>query len=345
MNLDLALKKITTGGTLSAAEAESTMDDIMEGNASSLQIAAFLGALKMRGESVAEITGFARSMRARAITVASHHTPLVDTCGTGGDSPKSGIGTFNVSTAAAFIAAGAGAIVAKHGNRAMSSKCGSADVLEALGVNLSLSAEQIGACIDEVGIGFMFAQSHHPAMKHAAPIRRELGIRTVFNLLGPLANPAGASAQVMGVSDARWLRPIAEVLRDLGSNHAIVCHSEDGLDEFSTCASTHYIELKNGNLHAGTVHPHELGLACANPNLLAGGTAETNATIIQQLLHDGEGPTADIACLNAAAVLIAADLAADFTEGLRLARAAVNAGEAREKLARLVSFTSQFAKA
>ncbi|HEX8833194.1 MAG TPA: anthranilate phosphoribosyltransferase, partial [Abditibacteriaceae bacterium] len=212
-DLDAALRAITTGGTLDEKQAEAAMLDVMSGNAKPMQVAAVLGALKMRGETVAEITGFARAMRSQAVKVTSKHPNLVDTCGTGGDAPTHGIATFNISTAAAFIAAGAGAIVAKHGNRAMSSKCGSADVLEALGVNINLNAEQIGRCIDEVGIGFMFAQAHHPAMKHVAPIRRELGIRTVFNLLGPLANPAGAGYQVMGVSDERWLIPIAQVLR------------------------------------------------------------------------------------------------------------------------------------
>jgi len=341
MNLDAALKKITRGETLSGEEAQSAMGDIMDGTASPLQIAAMLGALKMRGETVEEIGGFARAMRSRAVKVNSHRAPLVDTCGTGGDSPKHGIATFNVSTAAAVIAAAAGVHVAKHGNRAMSSKCGSADVLEALGVNLNLSAEGIGACLDEIGLAFMFAQNHHPAMKHAAPIRRELGFRTIFNLLGPLANPADASAQVMGVSDARWIRPIAEVLLALGSLHAIVCHAEDGLDEFSTCAPTHLIEIQNGELRESVFHPHELGLACADPQLLAGGDAAQNAEIIQQLLQNGGGATTDIACLNAAAVIVVAEIAPDFREGLRLARAAIESGAAREKLAQLVEFSNR----
>jgi anthranilate phosphoribosyltransferase len=341
MNLDSALKRITNGHTLSEAEAEVAMSDIMEGSASPLQIAAMLGALRMRGETIEEITGFARAMRARALPVRTTSTQLVDTCGTGGDAPKHGVATFNISTAAAFIAAGAGAVVAKHGNRAQSSKCGSADVLEALGVNLNRNSEQIAACIDAVGIGFMFAQTHHPAMKHVAPIRRELGIRTIFNLLGPLTNPAGATSQVMGVSDMRWVRPIAEVLLALGTRHAIVAHSEDGTDEFSTCAPTHYIEVKDGALHEGTLDPAQLCLACTDPSLLQGGDAQHNATIINQLLHDGEGATADIACLNAAAVLVAADHAPDFEEGLRLARASANSGAAREKLALLIAYSNR----
>ncbi|MBV9868223.1 MAG: anthranilate phosphoribosyltransferase [Abitibacteriaceae bacterium] len=339
-NLQAALKAITSGQSLSEVEAEAAMGDIMDGIAPPLQVAAALGALRVRGETVPEITGFARAMRARAVRVSSHHPILVDTCGTGGDDPKSGCSTFNISTAASLIAAGAGAIIAKHGNRAMSSRCGSADVLEALGVNLDLDAEQIGHCIDEVGLGFMFAQKHHPAMKHVGPIRKELGIRTVFNLLGPLTNPAGATAQVMGVPDKKWLRPIGEVLLALGTQHAIVAHSEDGLDEFSTCAPTYYVEVHQGSLREDILHPEQLGCACALPEALQGGDAQQNATVIQQLLHDGQGPTADIACLNAAAVLIAADMAQGFPEGLKLARASVNAGAAREKLAHLIKFTN-----
>ncbi|HEX8552026.1 MAG TPA: anthranilate phosphoribosyltransferase [Abditibacteriaceae bacterium] len=340
IGLKEALKKVTNGDFLSRDEASSVMNEIMSGEASPVVVAALVGALKMRGETVDEITGFAQSMRARAVRVETTAKYLVDTCGTGGDAPSHGIATFNISTAAAIIAAAAGATVAKHGNRAMSSKCGSADVLEELGVNLKLSPERIGQCIDTVGIGFMFAQDHHPAMKHVAPIRRELGIRTIFNLLGPLVNPAMAGAQVLGVSDERWLMPIAQVLRLLGTKHAIVCHSEDGMDEFSTCAPTRFIQVKKGFLSDQSFNPLELGLSCADAKVLEGGDAQTNAAIIQQLLNDASGPTADIACLNAAAVLIAADIAPNFRLGLKLARATVNAGEAREKLARLVEFTN-----
>lgn len=341
MSVSNALKIIVTGEPLSRDAAQAVMGEIMDGQASALQVAAMLGALRMRGETLDEIVGFASAMRERMIPVQTQSTSLVDTCGTGGDA-KHDVSTFNVSTAAAFIAAGAGAKIAKHGNRAISSKSGSADVLEALGVNLNLTPEQIAEGIDEIGIGFMFAPSHHPAMKHVGPLRKELGIRTIFNLLGPLVNPAGASSQVMGVSDARWLRPIAEVLRALGSERAIVCHSQDGLDEFSTCADTDYIELKDGQLTEKTFSPHDYGLACANPHLLEGGDAARNAEIISQLLHDGEGPSADIACLNAAASLIVGGFAADFEDGLQLARASANSGSAREKLAQLIEFTNTF---
>lgn len=339
MSVSYALKQITSGEILTRQEAQAAMAEIMDGNASAVQVAATIGALRMRGETIEEIAGFASAMRDRAIKVEAVARPLVDTCGTGGDA-KGGISTFNVSTAAAFIAAGAGAHIAKHGNRAQSSLCGSADVLEALGVNLQLSPEKIGQAIDEIGIGFMLAPNHHPAMKHVGPIRKELGIRTIFNLLGPLVNPAGADCQVMGISDARWLRPIAEVLDLLGSRHAIVAHATDGLDEFSTCAATNYIELKNGTLIEGRLDPSDLDLLCIDAKQLEGGDAARNAEIIQQLLHDGEGPSADIACLNAAAVLIVSGLAQDFEEGLKLARASVSSGSAREKLQRLIEFSN-----
>ncbi len=336
-----ALRAVTAGQHLSDTEAHDALDEMMSGEASALQIAALLGALRMRGESIDEITGFARAMRERAVPVRPQARPLVDTCGTGGDASTHSIATFNISTAASFIAAGAGVHIAKHGNRAMSSRCGSADVLESLGVNLQMDAEKIARCIDEIGIGFMFAQNHHPAMKHVAPIRRELGIRTVFNLLGPLANPAGATRQVMGVSDRRWLEPIAQVLVNLGIERAIVCHSQDGMDEFSTCAPTDYILIRDGQISAHVCNPEEFGVACANVQALAGGDADYNATIIQQLLHDSAGATADIACLNAAAILVVAGLAEDLIEGLKLARASVDAGAAREKLARLAEWSQQ----
>lgn len=340
-SVDSALRAVTNGEILDTAHAEAAMSDLMAGTASPLQVAALLGALRTRGEHTAEIVGFARVMRALSVKVPARSANLVDTCGTGGDSPKHGYSTFNVSTAAAFIAAGAGAKVAKHGNRAMSSKCGSADVLEALGVNLGIGPEKIAACIDEIGIGFMFAQVHHPAMKNVGPIRRELKIRTIFNLLGPLTNPAGAQNQVIGVFDAKWLRPMAEVLNQLGTQHAIVAHAEDGLDEFSTCAPTHFVEVQNGVLSEGVVNPRELGCFCDDPAKLQGGDANDNARIIRALLANANSPAADLACLNAAAVLKAAGLAQDFADGLEKSRAAIASGQALEKLERLVAFTNR----
>ena len=340
MNVSQALKAVSNGAFLSQAEAEVTLADIVEGAPSALQVAALLGALRARGETTDELVGFARAMRARVVPVTAHSAPLIDTCGTGGDSPRGGLGTFNISTAAALVAAAAGAHIAKHGNRAVSSKSGSADVLEALGVHLDLTPAAIGRCIDQIGLGFMFAPNHHPAMKNVAPIRAELGIRTIFNLIGPLTNPAGASRQVMGVPATKWLEPIAETLRNLGCERALVVHSQDGLDEFSTCAPTEYIELKAGELRAGIYDPHAGGVACLDAKMLAGGDAAENAVIIEQVLHDGTGPSADIVCLNAAATLIIADIAPNWDEGIRLARATIRAGAAREKLQELRDFTS-----
>lgn len=345
MNVSQALKAVAHGDYLSQSEAEATLGDIVEGEPSSLQVAALLGALRARGETTDELVGFARAMRARAVPVAATSSPLIDTCGTGGDSPRGGLGTFNISTAAAIVAAAAGAKIAKHGNRAVSSRAGSSDVLEALGVHLDLSPAAIGRCIDQIGLGFMFAPNHHPAMKNVAPLRRELGIGTIFNLIGPLTNPAGATRQVMGVPATKWLEPIAQTLRELGCERALVVHSQDGLDEFSTCAPTEYIELKNGELRAGIYDPDAGGVACINIKALAGGDAQENAAIIQQVLHNGEGPSADIVCLNAAATLVIADIAPDFSEGIRLARATIRAGAAREKLQQLREFTELYRSA
>ncbi|RYX84845.1 anthranilate phosphoribosyltransferase [bacterium] len=344
MTVSQALKAVTDGTHLSSTEAQQVLGDIAEGNPSPLQVAALLGAMRTRGETVPELVGFARGLRERVIPVRTTSTPLVDTCGTGGDAPKTGLGTFNISTAASLIASAAGVRIAKHGNRAVSSRSGSADVLEALGIHLDLSPDAIARCIDEVGIGFMFAPAHHPAMKAVAPVRRELGIRTMFNLLGPLANPANAERQVMGVPAHKWLRPIAETLRELGCERAIVVHSQDGLDEFSTCAPTNYIELKNGELSEHIFHPHHNDIHCLDASRLSGGDAAENAIIIEQILNGSEGPSADVTCLNAAAVLQVADIAPNWAEGLKLARATTASGSAREMLRNLRDFTSQFSK-
>jgi len=336
-----ALRSVTNGSTLSREEAQATMGQIMDGDAPAMQVAALLGALRMRPETSEEIVGFVQAMRSRMVRVEPRSRPLVDTCGTGGDAGVHSVATFNISTAASFIAAGAGATIAKHGNRAVSSRSGSSDVLEALGVRLDLSPRAIADCIDEVGIGFMFAPHHHPAMKHAAPIRKELGIRTVFNLVGPLTNPADASRRMMGVSDKRWIEPIAQVLQGLGVERAIVCHSRDGMDEFSTCAPTDYVLLDGDTVSQHVLNPGELGVACANVTMLEGGEAAHNATLINQLLHNSDGATGDIACLNAAAILIVAGHARDFAQGMELARASVDSGAAREKLARLIEVSNR----
>lgn len=344
MTVSQALRAVTDGEILSSEQAQSLMGDIVDGAPSIAQVAALLGALRTRGEAVPELVGFARALRERVVSVEARSSLLVDTCGTGGNSPQGGSGTFNISTAASFIAAGAGVKIAKHGNRAVSSRSGSADVLEALGVHLDLSPEAIARCIDEVGIGFMFAPAHHPAMKSVAPLRRELGIGTVFNLLGPLANPAGAHRQVMGVPARKWLHPIAQTLLELGCERAFVVHSRDGLDEFSTCAPTDYLELRDGEVTEHVFHPHHNEIHCLDASRLSGGNAQENAVIIEQILNNNQGPSADITCLNAAAILLVADIALDWGEALKLARATVASGEAREKIRDLRDFTAQFAK-
>ncbi len=311
------------------------MQSIMAGEATAAQIAGFLIALRMKGETVEEITGFARAMRAAAVKVEAKSRPLVDTCGTGGD----GSHTFNISTAAAFIAAGAGVKVAKHGNRAASSQCGSADVLEALGVNINLSPEQVARCIDEVGIGFLFARSFHPAMRHAAPVRSELGVRTVFNLLGPLTNPAGATRQVMGVFDAQWVEPIAQVLKNLGAERAFVVHGAGGLDEISTLGATHVADVTPDGVSCYTIAPEDFGIARATLDALRGGTKEQNAEMVLECLGTVPSPRRDIALLNAAAAIVAAGLAKDLKEGLERAQQSADSGAARGKLEALTAFS------
>jgi anthranilate phosphoribosyltransferase len=344
MNVSEALQAVSHGEILSEIEAEAVLGDLVEGTPSQLQVAALLGVLRGRGEEISELTGFARGMRNRVIPVKCESSPLVDTCGTGGDASRSGVGTFNISTAATFIASAAGARIAKHGNRAISSKSGSSDVLEALGVRLNLSPDAIAHSIDEIGMGFMFAPNHHPAMKNVAPIRRELGIRTIFNLVAPMTNPAQATRQVMGVPAKKWLRPIAETLLALGCERAFVVHSEDGLDEFSTCAPTDFLEIRDGEILEHRLDPIFLEISCLDAKQLEGGDAQHNATIIEQILHDGEGPSADIVCLNAAAILLIADLTETWPDALKLARATVASGAAREKLAQLRGFTEQYSE-
>jgi anthranilate phosphoribosyltransferase len=281
----------------------------------------------------------ARVMRARAVHVATGE-PVVDTCGTGGDNAA----TFNISTAAAFVAAGAGLKVAKHGNRAMSSKCGSADVLEALGVKIDLTAEQVARCLNETGICFMFAPSFHPAMKYAAGPRKEIGIRTVFNILGPLTNPAGARAQVLGVADGALVEKMAKVLQLLDCRHALVVHSEDGLDELTVTGRSYVSELNGGFLRSYSVTPDELGLPRATLADLKGGTAEENARLMRDVLSGGPGHAQNAAILNAAAALVAGDRASSLQEGILLGREAVGSGRAMDMLDRLVTLTRSFGR-
>ena len=339
MNIREAIEAIVNQGRdLSEEEAAAVMEEIMAGEATPAQLGAFLVSVRLKGETVDEITGMARVMRQHALRVPIEGVSLLDTCGTGGD----GQGTFNVSTAAAFVVAAAGARVAKHGNRAVTSACGSADVLEALGARIELTPAQVARCIDEVGLGFMFAPAFHPAMKHAAGPRREIGVRTVFNVLGPLTNPAGASAQLLGVARAELGAKMAAVLARLGCQHALVVHGQDGLDEMSLSGPTSVHELRQGEVREYVVSPPELGLAEAPLDAVRGGSAEENAARLRAVLDGEPGPARDIVLLNSAAALVAADLAADLWEGVRLAQSAIDSGAAREKLVRFVELTRSF---
>ena len=324
--------------SLSEDEAADVMRDIMSGEATPAQIGAFLVALRAKGETVDEITGMATTMRQKSLKVKSDGF-LVDTCGTGGDAS----GTFNVSTAAAFVVAGAGGRVAKHGNRAMTSACGSADVLEALGVKIDLNPEQVAQCIRDVGIGFMFAQTFHPAMKHVAGPRREIGIRTVFNILGPLTNPAGAAHQLLGVARPELAPLLAEALGRLGVRHALVVHGHGGLDELSLSGLSTVHELRDGALREYNVSPKEVGLAEAPNEAARGGNPKENAAALRAVLDGDTGPLRDITLLNAAAALVAADITSDLKEGVRLAARAVDSGAARDKLAAFVKLTGSLA--
>lgn len=333
------IARVVDGHHLTEAQAQQAMEAIMSGEATPAQIASFLTALRMKGETVAEITGFARVMRERVTRVPTSRPLVVDTCGTGGD----GAGSFNISTAAAFVVAGAGLAVAKHGNRAVSSQVGSADVLEALGVNLELTPEQVGVCLDEVGIGFLFAPKLHLSMKHAVGPRREIGIRTVFNVLGPLTNPAGAQAQVVGVYDGRLTEVIARVLANLGTRRSLVVHGCGGLDEISLAGPSIVSEGSPAGVHTQTVYPEDLGLERAPLLSIRGGTAEENAAIIVEVLAGAPGPRRDVVLANAAAALVAGGAAADLRDGVRLAAAAVDSGRARGKLEALREETRSLA--
>ncbi len=329
---------VNQGRSLSEEEAAAVMEEIMSGEATPAQLAAFLVALRLKGETVEEIAGMARVMRAKALRVPFEGLPLLDTCGTGGDR----MGTFNVSTAAAFVAAGAGAVVAKHGNRAMTSHCGSADVLEALGAKIDLPPEGVAHCLREVSMGFMFAPVFHPAMRFAAGPRREIGVRSVFNILGPLTNPAGASAQVLGVADAIIGEKIIQVLGRLGCRRALVVHGEDGLDEMSLSGPTLVYELEEGDIRSYRVTPEEVGLRQASGQAVKGGSPEENAAAMRAVFGGEQGPLRDIVLLNSAAALVAADKAATLAEGVPLAAQAIDSGAAREKLGRFIEVTTSF---
>ena len=335
-----AISKLFSHQSLSAAEAESVMDSIMSGAVTPAQIGAYLAALRMKGETVDEITGSARAMRAKSMRIPTQRANLVDTCGTGGD--KSG--TFNISTTAAFVVAGAGMPVAKHGNRAASSQCGSADVLAALGVNVGITPEQVGQCIDEIGIGFAFAVTHHPAMKHAAPVRREIGSRTIFNVLGPLTNPAGASYQLLGVFDRSLTETIATVLRDLGSARALVVSGPDNVDELVTTGVNVAAELRDGHVRTIEINPHDYGFGFASLDELGGGAPDFNAAIVRSILDGSATPARhNVVVLNAAAALYVSGAANDIRSGVDMAQETIHRGLALGKLDRLVEMTSGFA--
>jgi len=321
-------------GALSESDAEAAFEVLMSGAATPAQIGGFLMTLRMRGESVSEITGAARVMRAKALKVEAP-AGAIDNCGTGGD----GAGTFNISTAAALVAAACGVVVAKHGNRAMSSKSGTADVLAELGVNLDASPETIARAMREVGIGFLFAQRHHSATKHVAPVRQELGQRTIFNLLGPLCNPAGAKRQLIGVYARQWIVPMAETLGRLDSERAWVVHGSDGLDEITTTGTTYVAALENGAVRTFEIVPEDAGLKRSTREELKGGDVATNAAALRTLLHGRGGAYRDIVVLNAAAALMIADKAADLKEGAAIALDAIMSGKAKKTLDALVAVT------
>jgi len=338
MDTSEALKHLLAGRDLSREDIETLFGRLMDGEMSDVTKAALLVALAAKGESTAEIAGAATAMRRRAVVVPHAVTGVVDTCGTGGD----GQGTFNVSTAAALVAAAGGAIVAKHGNRSVSSRSGSADVLAELGVRLELTPLAMGRCLEEVGVAFLFAPLLHPAMREVMPVRRELGVRTIFNLLGPLTNPAAARRQLLGIYDARLVEPIARVLRDLGSEQALVVHG-DGLDEITTTGTTLVGEVRNGEVRLLELDPQELGLERRSREELRGGSPAENAVLMQRVLGGEEGPLGDIVALNAGAALYVAGRAADIAQGLEQARELLRVGAAMDTLAALRRFTREAA--
>jgi len=330
------IAKVATGANLSRAEAASAFDRMMSGEATPSQMGGLLMALRVRGETVDEITGAVTTMRAKMLSVKAP-PDAVDIVGTGGDAS----GSYNISTCAAFIVAGAGVPIAKHGNRALSSRSGAADVLQALGVNIDLNAEQVGLCIRDSGIGFMFAPAHHPAMKNVGPTRVELGTRTIFNLLGPLSNPAGVKRQMVGTFSRHWIEPMVHVLNNLGSERVWAVHGSDGLDEITTSGPTSVAELKDGKVRTFEIVPEDAGLRRAKPEALRGGDASHNAAALLDVLKGKPGPFRDVAILNAAATLIVASKAGDLKEAAALAAKAIDSGEAEGRLDRLIAVSNK----
>ncbi|MBB1091219.1 anthranilate phosphoribosyltransferase [Rhodopseudomonas palustris] len=329
------IAKVATGATLTRDEAASAFDGMMSGDATPSQMGALLMGLRVRGETVDEITGAVSTMRAKMLTVDAP-ADAVDIVGTGGD----GSGSVNVSTCASFIVAGCGVPVAKHGNRALSSKSGAADVLNALGVRIDITPEHVGRCVTEAGIGFMFAPTHHPAMKNVGPTRVELATRTIFNLLGPLSNPAGVKRQMIGVFSRQWVQPLAQVLKNLGSESIWVVHGSDGLDEITLSGPTAVAELKNGEIRTFEVTPDQAGLPRAHAEALRGGDAEANAVALRSVLEGMPSPYRDVALLNAAAALVVAGKAKDLKEGVALGAKSIDSGAAEGRLRRLIAVTA-----
>lgn len=329
MNIQQAIKAVIAKQDLTEDEMHAVMSDIMTGKTTDAQIGGFLVGLSMKGETVDEITAAAKVMRSLATGVQIHHPKyLVDTCGTGGD----GLGLFNISTACAFVVAAAGGQVAKHGNRSISSKSGSADVLEAAGVNLNMSPEKISKCVEKIGVGFMFAPAHHSAMKHAIGARKDLAVRTIFNVLGPLTNPAKAPHQVMGVYDKNLVEPIANVLKSLGSKHVMVVHSKDGLDEISIADDTYVAELKNDVITTYTINPAEFGLPLGNLNDIKADDADSSLVLIQQALDGEDGAAKNIIALNSGAAIYVSGMAKSLKAGINTALGILNGGSAHQKL-------------
>ena len=333
MQIQATLQKLLNQQNLTADEMRSVMRAMMAGELTDAQIAGFLIALRCKGETVEEIAAAVEVMRELAQRVPVQGEHVIDTCGTGGD----GANTFNISTASAFVVAAAGGKVAKHGNRSVSSRCGSADLLEVAGVDLDLSAEQVAESVDAIGVGFLFAAKHHSAVRHTVAARKEMGVRTLFNLIGPLSNPANAGHQLIGVFDKRWVVPVAEVLKKLGSQHVLVVHAEDGLDEISIAAPTDVAELKNGQVTSYQVTPEQFGLARASLADLAVADAEQSLAIIHSVFDNQPGPARDIVALNAGAAIYAADLADSLQAGIDKALAVIASGEAKRKMQALIA--------
>ena len=342
MLVNQVIMQAISGKDLVESQATEIMEQIMEGLISPVQLAALITALKIKGEAVDEITGFAAAMRKKVAptkleSLQLKDTLLVDTCGTGGD----GSGTFNISTAAALVVAGAGVTVAKHGNRSVSSKCGSADVLEALGVNVALEPAKVLECLEEIGLGFLFAPIFHPAMKHAASTRKELGFRSIFNLLGPLTNPFGAKCQVLGVYQPHLTETMARVLKKLGSQSAFVVHGRDGLDEITVCDTTRITQLSEGEITTFEFDPREVGINLYNKDVLLGDSPEANGKIIRDILDGKTGPNRDVVVLNSGFALLAVGSVNNINQGVALAQEVIDSGKAKLKLSQLINFTQK----